>query len=49
MLNNFTPCEVSKLNLFDEIQPRERSEELMTVIDGINNSGKGKIWLQGEV
>lgn len=47
MLNDFTPTGVSQLNLFDEVQPRERSEQLMQVLDGINHSGKGKIWFAG--
>jgi len=47
MLNDFTPTGVSQLNLFDDVQPRERSEELMKVLDGINHSGLGKIWFAG--
>ena len=31
MLNDFTPTGVSQLNLFDEIQPRANSDELMKV------------------
>ncbi|EPX1399730.1 Y-family DNA polymerase [Cronobacter sakazakii] len=47
MLNDFTPTGVSQLNLFDEIQPRANSDELMKVLDGINHSGLGKIWFAG--
>ncbi|MEG5704672.1 Y-family DNA polymerase [Enterobacter hormaechei] len=47
MLNDFTPSGVSQLNLFDEVQPREHSDELMKVLDGINHSGKGKVWFAG--
>lgn len=47
MLNDFTPTGVSQLNLFDEVQPRERSEQLMQVLDGINHSGLGKVWFAG--
>lgn len=47
MLNDFTPTGVSQLNLVDEVQPRERSEQLMQVLDGINHPGKGKIWFAG--
>ncbi|EDK1374799.1 DNA polymerase V subunit UmuC [Salmonella enterica subsp. enterica] len=47
MLNDFTPNGVSQLNLFDEVQPRERSEQLMQVLDGINHSGLGKVWFAG--
>ncbi|EOE7356176.1 TPA: Y-family DNA polymerase [Enterobacter hormaechei] len=47
MLNDFTPSGVSQLNLFDEVQPRAYSDELMKVLDGINHSGKGKVWFAG--
>ncbi|MEG5552333.1 translesion error-prone DNA polymerase V subunit UmuC [Enterobacter wuhouensis] len=47
MLNDFTPTGVSQLNLFDDVQPRKQSEELMRVLDGINHSGLGKIWFAG--
>lgn len=47
MLNDFTPTGVSQLNLFDEVQPRERNEQLMKVLDGINHSGQGKVWFAG--
>lgn len=47
MLNDFTPTGVSQLNLFDEVQPRACSDELMKVLDGINHSGVGKVWFAG--
>jgi len=47
MLNDFTPIGVSQLNLFDEVQPREHSDALMKVLDGINHSGKAKVWFAG--
>ncbi|ENS1098051.1 translesion error-prone DNA polymerase V subunit UmuC, partial [Escherichia coli] len=47
MLNDFTPSGVSQLNLFDDTQPRSNSNQLMKVVDGINHSGKGKIWFAG--
>jgi len=47
MLNDFTPTGVSQLNLFDEVQPRPASYELMQVLDGINHSGLGKVWFAG--
>lgn len=47
MLNDFTPARVSQLNLFNEVQPQERSDQLMKVLDGINHSGLGKIWFAG--
>lgn len=47
MLNDFTPTGVSQLNLFDDIQPRGNSNQLMKVLDGINHSGLGKVWFAG--
>lgn len=47
MLNDFTPDGVSQLNLFDDTQPRNNSNQLMKVVDVINHSGKGKIWFAG--
>lgn len=47
MLNDFTPVGISQLNLFDEIQPRAHSDELIKVLDGINHSGLGKVWFAG--
>ncbi|SPX51093.1 UmuC [Klebsiella pneumoniae] len=47
MLNDFTGSGVSQLQLFDERPPRPHSAELMKVLDGINNSGLGKIWFAG--
>lgn len=47
MLNEFTPTGVAQLNLFDEHQPRPGSDQLMKVLDGINNSGLGKVFFAG--
>ncbi|EGS9018070.1 Y-family DNA polymerase [Salmonella enterica] len=47
MLNDFTPTGVSQLNLFDDIQPRSNSNQLMKVLDGFNHSGLGKVWFAG--
>ncbi|HHC4166355.1 TPA: DUF4113 domain-containing protein, partial [Klebsiella pneumoniae] len=47
MLNDFTGSGVSQLQLFDERPPRPHSAELMKVLDGINNSGLGKVWFAG--
>lgn len=44
MLNDFTPNGVSQLNLFDDVQSRANSAQLMKVLDGINQSGLGNIW-----
>lgn len=47
MLNDFYPTGVSQLNLFDDIQPRGKSAELIKVLDEINHSGIGKVWFAG--
>ena len=47
MLNDFTPTGVSQLNLFDEMQPRAHSDQLMKALDSINHSGLGKVWFAG--
>ncbi|EDV3171445.1 Y-family DNA polymerase [Salmonella enterica subsp. enterica] len=47
MLNDFTPGGVSQLNLFDDTQPRSNSSQLMKIVDGINQSGLGKVWFAG--
>jgi len=47
MLNDISPTGLSQLNLFDEVQPRPASDELMKVLDGINYSGLGKVWFAG--
>ncbi|QBG08718.1 translesion error-prone DNA polymerase V subunit UmuC [Klebsiella huaxiensis] len=47
MLNDFTPTSVSQLTLFDDEQPHANSDALMSVLDMINNSGKGKVWFAG--
>lgn len=46
-LNDFTPTGVSQLNLFDTKEPHSNSDQLLKVLDGINHSGKGKIWFAG--
>jgi len=48
MLGDFFSQGVAQLNLFDEIQPQANSESLMRVMDGINQSGKGKLWFAGQ-
>lgn len=47
MLNDFTTG-VTQLNLFDPIQPRVRSEQLMQAIDNINQSRHGKVFFVGQ-
>ena len=47
MLSDFTPSGVSQLNLFGEVQPGKHSDALIKDVDGINHSGKGKVWFAG--
>lgn len=48
MLGDFFSQGVSQLNLFDEFKPQANSESLMRVVDGLNQSGKGKLWFAGQ-
>ena len=48
MLGDFFSRGEAQLNLFDEHQPRPNSEALMQVLDGLNQSGKGKVWFAGQ-
>lgn len=48
MLGDFFSQGVSQLNLFDEHKPQANSEALMRVVDGLNQSGKGKLWFAGQ-
>lgn len=48
MLGDFYDKGVSQLNLFDEFGPKPNSEALMTVLDEINNKGRGTIWFAGQ-
>ncbi|MDF7651916.1 translesion error-prone DNA polymerase V subunit UmuC [Erwiniaceae bacterium L1_54_3] len=48
MLGDFYSQGVSQLNLFDEFKPQANSEALMRVVDGLNQSGKGKLWFAGQ-
>ncbi len=47
MLADFTPSGIAQPGLFDEIQPRKKSEKLMKTLDELNQSGKGKVRLCG--
>lgn len=47
MLNDFTPAGLAQLNLLYEQQSRTDSEQLMNAVDGINNSGLGKVFFAG--
>jgi DNA polymerase V len=48
MLGDFFSQGVAQLNLFDETGPQANSAALMRVIDGMNQSGKGKLWFAGQ-
>jgi DNA polymerase V len=48
MLGDFYSQGVSQLNLFDEFKPQANSETLMRVVDGLDQSGKGKLWFAGQ-
>lgn len=48
MLGDFYSQGVSQLNLFDEFKPQANRESLMRVVDGLNQSGKGKLWFAGQ-
>ncbi|WP_312329851.1 translesion error-prone DNA polymerase V subunit UmuC [Atlantibacter hermannii] len=47
MLNDFVPTGISQLTLFDDVQPSANTDQLMKVLDGINNSGLGRVWFAG--
>ncbi|MGC6386587.1 translesion error-prone DNA polymerase V subunit UmuC [Ewingella sp. S1.OA.A_B6] len=48
MLGDFYSQGVAQIGLFDEYKPRSNSEQLMAVLDGINHSGKGRVWFAGQ-
>lgn len=48
MLGDFYSQGVAQLGLFDEYKPRSNSEQLIAVLDGINQSGKGRVWFAGQ-
>lgn len=48
MLGDFYSQGIAQLGLFDEYKPRSNSEQLMAVLDGINHSGKGRVWFAGQ-
>lgn len=47
MLNDFSE-KPGQIDLFDDCPPRAGSEQLMATIDGINQSGLGKVWFAGQ-
>lgn len=48
MLSDFYSEGVAQLDLFAETQPKANSAALMTAIDTLNRSGKGKVWFAGQ-
>lgn len=48
MLADFFSRGTAQLNLFDNFARKANSTALMTVIDGINASGNGKVWFAGQ-
>ncbi|MGK6325486.1 translesion error-prone DNA polymerase V subunit UmuC [Erwinia sp. DT-104] len=48
MLSDFYSEGVAQLDLFAETQPKANSAALMTAIDTLNSSGKGKVWFAGQ-
>lgn len=48
MLSAFGETGICQPDLFDEDKPQRNSEKLMSVIDHINQSGTGEIWLAGQ-
>lgn len=48
MLTDFWPVGTHQPSLFDEMPNKPRSKQLMTVLDTINRSGKGRLFLAAE-
>jgi DNA polymerase V len=48
ILNDFYDPGVYQPDLFSDMKIRNNSGPLMRVLDNINHSGKGKVWLAGE-
>lgn len=48
ILSDFYSQGVAQLNLFDDRRPRTNSDQLMTVIDKLNRSGRNWIWFAGQ-
>lgn len=48
MLGDFFSKGIAQLGLFDEYKPSPNSEALMGIVDGINQSGKGRLWFAGQ-
>jgi len=48
MLGDFFSVGVAQLNLFDEAPPRHNSEALMTIMDKMNEKGRGTLYFAGQ-
>ena len=48
MLSDFFSDGVAQLDLFSESRVQANSAALMTIIDALNQSGKGKVWFAGQ-
>ena len=48
MLGDFYQSGVAQFDMFSEQQPRANADALMSALDSINRSGKGKVWFAGQ-
>jgi len=48
MLSDFWQSDTAQFDLFSEQLPRANADALMAALDGINRSGKGKVWFAGQ-
>ncbi len=48
MLGDFFSQGVAQLNLFDENAPRANSEALMSLMDRLNQQGRGTLYFAGQ-
>lgn len=48
MMGDFYPSGMTQFDLFSEQPPRANADALMAALDGINRSGKGKVWFAGQ-
>lgn len=48
MLGDFYHSGMTQFDMFSEQPPRANADALMAALDGINRSGKGKVWFAGQ-
>ncbi|MBK0126196.1 translesion error-prone DNA polymerase V subunit UmuC [Pantoea sp. S61] len=48
MLSDFYQSGVAQFDMFSEQLPRANADALMAALDGINRSGRGKVWFAGQ-